>query len=155
MNDQPFKIPKLPVPVVLHTLPVNEIRGDIFLDFASSEGYTVQHLLDYFNSEPPFFPIRTDAKSLLVSKNSLIWIEVAKNLKQFQEEASVMLAESKEVLIHTGQIEEMKATLILDLPEEYGRTLDLLNRKQRFIVIIRKESLVILNLNHVTRIEEL
>lgn len=155
MNDQPFKIPKLQVPVVLHTLPADEIRGDIFLDFASSEGYSVQLLLDYFNSDPPFFPIRTEANSLLVSKHSLIWIEVAKNLKQLREESSTILAESKEVMIHTDHVQEMKATIILDLPEEYGRTLDLLNRKERFIVIIRKEALVILNLDHVTRIEEL
>ena len=155
MSDQPFKIPKVAVPVVLHTIPVDEIHGEIFLDFASSQGYSVQHLLDYFNSEPPFFPIRTSNDSVLVSKHSLIWIEVPRLLNEFQEETSIMLAERREVLIHTDQVEEIKATIILDLPEPYGRTLDLLNKKERFIVIIRNESVVILNLDHVTKILEL
>lgn len=155
MSDQPFKIPKVAVPVVLHMAPVDEIHGEIFLDFASSQGYSVQHLLDYFNSQAPFFPIRTSSNSVLVSKNSLIWIEVPRLLQEFQEETSVMLAERREVLIHTDQIDEMKATIILDLPEPYGRTLDLLNKKERFIVIIRNESVVILNLDHVTKILEL
>lgn len=155
MKDQPFKIPKLPVPVILHTAPADEIHGDIFLDFVASQGYSVQHLLDYFNSETPFFPIRKDETSLLVSKLSLIWIEIPQLLKQFQEETSVMLAERREVMIHTDQIDEMRATIVLNLPEAYGRTLDLLNKKDRFIAIIRNEALIILNLDHVTRIQEL
>jgi hypothetical protein len=155
MNDQPFKIPKLKVPVVLHTLPVNEIRGDIFLDFGEGESYTVHDLLHFFNSSPPFFPIRTSAHSILVSRKSIVWIEIPSLLKEFQEETSVMLAERRQVLIQTDQVEEMKATIVLDLPEEYGRTLDLLNQKERFIVVIRNDSMMILNLDHVTRIQEL
>jgi hypothetical protein len=155
MNDQPYKIPKQPVPVVLHIIPGNEIRGDIFLDFSSNEGYSVEQVLEYFNSDSPFFPIRTGNGSALVSKHSLLWIEISLLLKEFQEETSVKMAERREVLILTDQDEEIKATIVLNLPEAYGRTLDLLNKKENFIVMIRNETLIILNLYHVTKIQEL
>jgi hypothetical protein len=155
MNDQPYKIPKLTVPVVLHVVPASEIQGDIFLDFSSSQGTSVQHVLEYFNTDSPFFPLRTDSGSVLVSKHSILWIEVPLLLKEFQEETSVKLAERREVLIQTDEIEEIKATIVLDLPEAYGRTLDLLNKKENFIVMIRSETLMILNLHHVTKIQEL
>src|SRR5262245_49985975 len=155
MSDQPYKIPKQAVPVVLRTVPANEIRGDIFLDFSSAEGYSVHEVLEYFNSEFPFFPVRTERGSVLVSKNSLLWIEVPSLLREFEEETSVKLAERREVLILTDQVEEINATIVLDLPEAYGRTLDLLNKKENFIVMIRSETLMILNLHHVTKIQEI
>lgn len=157
MAEQQFRIPKISVPVICHTLQGEKIAGDIFVDVISLQGYTTQQLLDYLNAQPPFFPIRTSTaqRPLLILKDSLVQVDVPHLMKQYQEETSTTLAQKKEAILYMQTLGPVRGIVILDLPEEYARILDLLNLKRTFFPAIIHEQFVILNSHHIYKIEEL
>lgn len=157
MAESELRIPKVAVPVICHTLPGEKIAGEIFLDMLSSEGYTAHQVLDFFNARPPFFPIRTTIgqRSILLSKDSLVQVDMLEMMKEMREDTSLFLAQKKEVFFHLQTLGPVRGVVVLDLPAEYARVVDLLNQNRNFFPAIVHETFTLLNARHIYKIEEL
>jgi len=159
MQQEPgrFKIPKMSVPIICRTIASETINGEIFLVATASGGYTTHQILEFFNSDGPFFPVRlssADRPGLLrkASINHAIVPDLAGHL---QDETSITLAQKKDAIVHFPFGESVRATVILDLPEESCRILDLLSLPNDFFAALIENTYSVINSNHVYKIEEL
>lgn len=158
MAEQDFKIPKIAVPIICHTEPGEKLAGEIFLDVLSSEGYSARQVLDFFNTHLSFFPFRPSAgrKPLLLLKESVIQVDVPEMMKEMREDTSLYLAQKKEVILYLHKIGPVRAVMVLDLPSEYARVIDLLNQNQTFFpAVVNETTFALMNSHHIYKIEEL
>ena len=155
-GEQQFRIPKVIVPVFCYTIEQEKIEGEIFLDVSGSTQYTSQQVLDFFNSGMSFFPIRTtkSPKPILLRKESLVRVDIVRMMETLEEEPSISLAARRQVTIHLHTLGPISATVILDVPEEYSRILDLLNMKRTFFPAIVDSNFSLVNSTHIYKIEE-
>ena len=153
MNE--YLIPKIPVPLVCHTVQGESIPGEIFLDMILTEGYSIDQVLEFFNARLPFFPIRTASmpRPILLRKNSVVRVDIPQLSASFAERTSGF-AISREATITMETLGPVRGTFVLDLPQEYTRILDLINLDPVFFPAMIQESFVILNAHHIYKIEE-
>lgn len=155
-EEQQFRIPKAMVPVVCHTIHNERIEGDVFLDITSVR-YDFEQVLEFFNSGTLFFPLRTAslAKPIILFKNSLARVDLPNLLKSFEEDTSVMLAPRKHAILHIDSLGSLEAKVILNLPHDHSRILDLLNIGGTFFPVLLQDELSFINSRHIYKIEEI
>ncbi len=156
VSNRAFQIPKISVPIVCCTVQGERVSGEIFLDVVSPAEYSSQQVLDFFNNESLFFPFRTgtDVRPLLVSKDSIVQVEVTGVLERFLAETSIVLAQRKEADVHLRVLGIRRFNLLLTMPEEYCRIVDLLNLGNTFCSAISGQEFALLNVRHIYKVEE-
>jgi hypothetical protein len=154
-GESQFRIPKISVPIVCQMMSEEQISGEIFVDDLGSHEYTSQQLIDFFNDAPQYFPLRVPApgKPILISKKWVSHIEVTGMIDRFREE-SAPLSSQKQAILYRAGLPPVEATIILDMPEDHSRLLDLLNLGQRFIPAIINGSYSLINAHRIRKIEE-
>ena len=154
MDHPEYRIPKINVPLTCLTVEGEKLAGEIFLDVILTEGYSVEQVLDFFNSSTPFFPIRmTDYPPILLSKDSIVLVEIPQLMEQYKRETS-SFSTRKNAVLHYHKIGPIEAFMVVDLPEEYSRILDLVNMaKRRFFPAIVNDTLSLLSIKHIYKIE--
>lgn len=157
MTEQEYRIQKISVPVTCHTARDERLEGEIFVDMVNAEGYDLKQVIDFFNSHSHFFPIKTrdNERPILLNKTSVVKVEVPGGMERFQEGASATFARRREAVAHMRRLGPIRVTLILDLPEEHSRILDLLSLPSHFFSAIIQDSFCLLNAHHTYKIEEL
>jgi hypothetical protein len=150
-SEQQFRIPKVRVPVVCFTIHNETIDGDIFLDDIS-----FHQVSDFLNDEAHFFPILTPAfhKPILLHKDAVIRIDIPEMLEAFEQETSVELSVKRTATLHLPILGELRALIILELPQEYSRILDLLKSRRTFLPAIIDQTFSFLNSQHIYKILE-
>jgi hypothetical protein len=157
MTEQQFRIPKIKVPIICHTNHGERIAGEIFLDLILSEGYDVNQVLDFFNAQTPFFPIRNPAtnRTVLVQKESVVQVDIPQLMTQYTEQTSTFTTR-KDAMLYLQTLGPVRVTIIVDLPEEYSRILDLVNMARRsFFPAVANGIFALLSIRHIYKIEEL
>jgi hypothetical protein len=154
MGDEQFRIPKFAVPIVCYTILGEQMSGEIFVDILLTEGYSPGQILDFLNERSAFFPLRLNRdRSVLVLKESVVQVEVPGLIAQYEEHIQSFVTR-KDVVLHltTGPV---RATLVLDLPQEHSRILDLVNTGKDFFPALVGENLSFINIHHTCKIEEM
>lgn len=157
MQEEGFRIQKSSVPISCHTARDDRIQGEIFVDLRTAEGYSTKQVLDFFNSAVPFFPIKTrdHERPILLAKRSVVKVEIAGALERFEAEASTPFIIKKEAVLHMRSLGPVRATLVVDLPAEHSRLLDLLSLPLSFYAAIIHGTFCLINARHIYKIEEL
>src|SRR5439155_26060969 len=99
-GESQFRIPKISAPINCLMMSGEKISGEIFVDDLGSHEYTAQQLIDFFNDEPPYFPIRTSigSKPILIQKSWVAQIEIIGMIKRFQEQAAPLVSQKRAIL---------------------------------------------------------
>ena len=157
MAEEEYRIQKTSVPISCHTARDERVEGEIFVDMLSTQGYSIKQVLEFFNSATPFFPIKTGdhSRPILLSKNSVVKAEIPGGLERYIQEISTTFAQKKEAVLHMKRLGPVRVTLILDLPLEHSRILDLLNLPNPFFAAVIHDSFCLLNAHHIYKVEEL
>jgi hypothetical protein len=155
-GESQFRIPKISVPINCLLMSDEKIAGEIFVDDLGSHEYTAQQLIDFFNDEPPFFPVRTSVgtKPILIQKCWVAQIEIIGMIKRFQEQAAPLVSQ-KRAIMYRPPLAPTEATIILDMPEDHSRLLDLLNVPSTFIPALVEGTYCVVNARQIFKIEEL
>ena len=155
-GESQFRIPKISAPINCLMMSGEKISGEIFVDDLGSHEYTAQQLIDFFNDEPPYFPIRTSigSKPILIQKSWVAQIEIIGMIKRFQEQAAPLVSQ-KRAILHRPPLAPVEATIILDMPEDHSRLLDLLNLLLTFIPAIVEGTYCLVNARQIFKIEEI
>jgi hypothetical protein len=155
-GESQFRIPKISVPINCLMMSDETISGEIFVDDLGSHEYTSQQLIDFFNDDPPYFPIRTSigSKPILIQKCWVAQIEIIGMIKRFQEQSAPLISKKRAVL-HRPPLAAVEATIILDMPEDHSRLLDLLNLPLTFVPAIVNEHYCLVNARQIFKIEEI
>lgn len=133
-NSYPeLRIPKALVSIVCHARNGEQTTGEVFLDLIANP--TSQHILNYFNSDSLYFPLRTsDSKRpVLVAKNSLIRVDIVGFLSQLMKEPSAPFLIRTSAVLEIETIGTLQGEFLIDSPVEQSRVLDTLNRSRQFI----------------------
>ena len=149
-----LRIPKISVPIRCYAITEEVFAGQVFLDVVSSAGYTTSQVLDFFNSAQLFFPIKLDnAQSILIQKQSLFRVDVPELFNQYESEVSWAFTTKLEVGLHFISGHNLKGNIIVDMPREHARALDVANSGRAFIPVLLETTLSLINLHHLSRIE--
>lgn len=151
-----FKIPKINVPVICRPASGDEMTGTIFLDSVGSRECSSRDVIDFFNDTSSFFALRIEenSRSVLVSKQSLIVAEVIGVMDRFEKETTIGLAQRKNALVHFLGKESMQVVLLLNMPREYSRLLDFLNRCSVFLPALHNDRFALINARLIYKVEE-
>ena len=157
MSRNQLQIPKINVPIICYTTQGESISGEVFLDLILTQGYSINQLLDYFNAQTPFFPIRISSqkRAILLQKESVVRLDVPQLLDQYNEETATFVTR-KDAIVHFHTMGPARVTVVVDLPSEHSRFSDLVNMTtRRFFPAIINDGFTLLNSNHIYKIEEL
>ena len=150
-----LRIPKIPVPIRCYAITEDVFGGQIFLDMMSSAGYTTSQVLEFFNSPQLFFPIKLDSgQSVLIQRQSLFRVDVPELFSEYESEVIWVLNSKLEVNLHFTSGHNLKGSIIMDMPKDHARTQDVVNSGRAFIPVLLETTLSLINLYHLSRIEE-
>ena len=151
-----FRIPKISVPIICQTISQEQIAGEIFIDRLGSSEYASHQITDFFNDQAPFFPLRTSmgARPILLQKTFVVQVEIPGMMNKFLDETASSLAVKKEAVIYRQGLGAVTATVMIDMPEDHSRLLDLLNLGAIFFPAIIDGSFQLVNSRLIFKIEE-
>jgi hypothetical protein len=151
-----LRIPKTAVRILCHTDRKETIDGEIFLDSISSAGIRASHVLDFFNSHQEFFPLRVSRdKSLLIHKKNLVRVDVPGLYEEYETEVSASFDVKTNVQLDLSTGEELRGELIVDMPSDHARVLDLLNSRRRFFPVLLQHMITLVHIRHIYKVEEI
>lgn len=155
-GEPQFKIPKISVSIICQMMTGEKISGEIFVDDLGSQDYTSQQLIDFFNDVPPYFPCRASggSKPILIQKSWVAQIEIIDMMAKFQAQAEAPIVVRKNATLYRSGLESVQATIILDMPEDHSRVMDLLNLRQTFFPAIIADRYCLVNARQIYKIEE-
>jgi hypothetical protein len=154
-TEQNFRIPKTVAQVTCHSFSGEKFEGEIYLDGPTSR--TPSQILDFFNSDSLFLPVKTSANEppRLISKNSLVLVNVGPFTPDVRKETSSFLTQRKKALFLVQCIGSIHAEVLIDTPDYQARVLDVLNLAERFLPILVEENYCLLNSSRIFEVMEL
>jgi hypothetical protein len=112
-------------------------------------------VLDFFNSPQLFFPMKLDSgQSLLIQKQNLFRVDVPELFNEFESEVSWALISKLQAGLHFSSGHNLTGDIIVDMPKDHARAQDVANSGRMFIPVMLETTLSLINLHHVSRIEE-
>lgn len=151
-----LRIPKIAVAIRCYTTYKESLSGQVFLDMMTTSGFTTSQILEFFNSPQLFFPLKLDSgKGILLQKQTLIRVDVPDLFQEYESEVSSQLDFKRETILHLAMAEPLHGSMIVDMPKEHARVLDVLNSARIFIPFLLETTLTLINTHHVYRVEEI
>ncbi|MBZ0269392.1 hypothetical protein K8I85_14655 [bacterium] len=151
-------IPKRAVAVRIHLDTGEEVSGRVFLDFIDVIHRGEQTLLDKFNDDYPWFPMRRDDGGMhIVNRNRIVLVEPGEDLPPElvrKEGGGVFRCESVAV-VFTDDRDELEGQIAMDLPDEFCRASDFLNFPQDFFPLETEDGPVLVAKRHVVALRVL
>ncbi|HMB70358.1 MAG TPA: hypothetical protein VKU85_13665 [bacterium] len=127
-------IPKRRVGVRILTASGDQLVGEVFLDFIDVIHRGEQTLLDKFNDDYVWLPLRTsDGFTEIVNREWVMLVEPAEGLALElvrKESGEVFRRESVVVTLTGGR--SIRGRIAMDLPDEFSRVSDFLNFPQDY-----------------------
>jgi len=150
-----LRVPKISVAIRCHTVSQETLSGEIFLDMMSSAGFTKSQVLEFFNSTQLFFPLKTESgKSILIQKQMLLRVDIPELFSEYESEVFSSLDFKKEAALHFASAITIRGSIIVDMPKEHARILDVLNSGRTFIPVLLDTTLSLINTHHILNVEE-
>jgi hypothetical protein len=151
-----LRIPKIAVSIHCYSIHGDSFSGKVFLDMVTTSGFTTSQILEFFNSSQIFFPIKMDeGKGIVVQKKCLFRIDVPELFEEYQTEVSSLLDFKRETILHFTTVPALRGILIVDMPIEHARVLDVLNSGRAFVPVLLETTLSLINVHHITKVEEI
>lgn len=145
-------VPKVKVPAKLHTTCDLELQGCFYTD-TSGPGGTPGRVLDRLNdAAEKFVPLALETHHVLVRKSALVTVELDRGRSHV--EVPEHWNRALQVVLRIDGGLEVVGTARVHLPAEHARVLDFLNRAAGFVSVLRRDAVVIVNVDHVTSATE-
>jgi len=151
-------IPKRDVAVHIRMDTGEEASGHVFLDFIDVIHRGEQTLLDKFNDDYHWFPMRrADGSMHIVNRDRVVLVEPGDDLPSElvrKESGGIFRCESVAVTF-TEDHEELEGQIAMDLPDEFCRASDFLNFPQDFFPLETEDGPVLVAKRHVVALRAL
>ncbi len=146
-------IPKRQVPVRLHLDSGEIVDGVVFLDFIDVIHRGEQTLLDRFNDDYLWFPLKRGEETSIVNRERVVMAEPGPDLpdeRVRKHGEGVFRRES--VTIHLRGERQRSGFIAMDLPDEFCRASDFLNFPQEFFALETETGPVLVAKRHLLRL---
>jgi hypothetical protein len=147
-------IPKRQVPIRLHLESGEVVDGVVFLDFIDVIHRGEQTLLDKFNDDYAWFPLKRATETDIVNRARVTMVEPGPGLpmeRVRKEGEGIFRRES--VTIHLAGPRTMQGDIAMDLPDEFCRASDFLNFPQEFFALDTEDGPVLVSKRHLLRLQ--
>jgi hypothetical protein len=142
--------------IVVRTRGGETVAGDMFLQAYGRYGGGAERPIDILNAAEHFFPLRVgNGDTVLIAKDQVVSVSCdvsGGDEDDFEEEIT------RKVAVEIGLIngESVKATVLLEVPDDHPRLLDFLNlRKMRFLSLGTDDGLLHVNRSMIERVRSL
>lgn len=144
-------IPKREVAIQVHLSGGASLLGSVFLDFIDVIHRGEQTLLDKFNDEHAWLPIRTEDGNVEVVNRSLVTrVEPGLGVSaEFVRKENAAVFREERVTVKLASEEVLVGRIAMDLPDEFSRVSDFLNFPQNFFALETEEGPVLVAKEHV------
>jgi len=151
-------IPKRDVAVRIRFDTGDEQSGRVFLDFIDVIHRGEQTLLDKFNDDYHWFPLRRDDGSMhIVNRDRIVLVEPGDDLPSglVRKESGGAFRRESVAVAFADDGENLEGQIAMDLPDEFCRASDFLNFPQDFFPLETPDGPVLVAKRHVTALRVL
>ncbi|GJM44441.1 MAG: hypothetical protein DHS20C21_12830 [Gemmatimonadota bacterium] len=150
-------IPKREVGVQIHTVSGDLLQGEVFLDFIDVIHRGEQTLLDKFNDDFDWLPLRSrEGFTEIVNRDWIVSVEPARGLPlELVRKESGEVFRRELVLVRLASGRSIDGRLAMDLPDEFSRVSDFLNFPQNFFALETDDGPVLIAKRHVLNLRAL
>ncbi len=157
MSDRSeLKIKKLPVSAIVKLSSGHAYKGEFSLLGESAEHHGHERLKDLLNSPEAVVPFFNPEKqeAMLLNKAHIQLVELQTPDYASDTDAETDFSTHKQlVMLLTGGI-KIRGEIYVNMPPGKDRTLDFLNRGQKFLYLYARDCLRIINLDHLIAVED-
>jgi hypothetical protein len=133
-----YRVEKTEQPVVLFQADGSVMKGMVFLSASAYSHLGQQTLLDLLKEKEGFFPFRSESGSFSIANKSTITHIRYDPVKTDKEYCPLGSAESVVITFVGG--EQLRGTIIIDLPEGRKRLIDFFNAANGYFAMQTDES---------------
>lgn len=151
MSDQlsEFAVNKREVHVVLQLSTGRRMSAHVHCAVRSDRHHGRERVKDVLNGESPMFPAFSldDGRWVLINKAFIELVELDE--PDLAEPGETDLTEHREVEVTLASGVELRGTILVSTPPDRARTLDFLNRGERFFYLETERGSLVIGLAHV------
>lgn len=155
-ENQELKVPKLSATVLVRLTDGHAYKGVFRLAAEAATHHGHERVKDLLNAPEAMIPFFNPEKSetVLLNKAHILMIELADPDRASDSDSEIDFADRRGLVVSlTGGI-KVRGQVLINMPPEKDRTLDFLNRGERFFYLNSRDGLRIANLEHVIQVEE-
>ena len=142
-----YRVEKSELPVVVFQADGSIMKGIVFLSAAAYNNMGQQTLLDLLKESGDFFPVRSEAGEFCATnKQTITHIRFE---PPEQEEEYQSLGDREDVGIKFVGGEQLKGTLVIEMPEGRNRLFDFINDMEGFFLLQNEEAHYMVNVSQV------
>ena len=142
-----YRVEKSELPVVVFQADGSIMKGVVFLSATAYSHISQQTLLDLLKEPGDFFPFRSEAGEFCVTNKQTITHIRFEPPEQEEEYQSLGNREDVEIKFVGG--EQLRGTLVIEMPEGRSRLFDFINVMEGFFLIQNEEAHYMVNVSHV------
>jgi hypothetical protein len=154
-NPERFRVVKRPVPVRVRLSTGRQISAHLHLAEHAHGHHGRERVKDVLNSEDDVIPLWSEgpAACTLVNKRFIELVELLEPDLIDPQEPDLSSHREVSVLLSSGT--GLRGTLLISTPPGQNRTLDFLNRGERFFYLGTEHGMSIVHLEHVVTVSDL
>ena len=142
-----YRVEKSELPVVVFQADGSIMKGVVFLSAAAYSHMGQQRLLDLLKEPGDFFPFRSEAGEFCVTNKQTITHVRFEPPEQEEEYQSLGDREDVEIKFVGG--EQLRGTLVIEMPEGRNRLFDFINAMEGFFLLQNEEAHYMVNVSQV------
>lgn len=152
-TETSLSVPKTEVRVSLMS-PAETIEGCVFVAEVSEHTRGAERVSEILNHHETFLPVRDlrDHHVYLYNKATIVALTVLEPDRRAWEIEELELSPAEKVDITLASGEVLSGMTYLDPRREKGRVSDLLNRPERFVVLVREEGVTYVSKEFIARV---
>jgi len=142
-----YRVEKSELPFVVFQAGGSIMKGIVFLSAAANNHMGQQTLLDLLKESGDFFPFRSEAGEFCVTnKQTITYIRFE---PPEQEEKYQSLGDRENVEIKFVGGEQLRGTLVIEMPKGRNRLFDFINNMEGFSLLQNEEAHYMVNVSQV------
>lgn len=147
--ENPYVVKKREVHAVLVLSNGQRVTARIPCDLHAMQHHGRERVKDVLNADSPMFPVwnEDDGRWTLLNKAFVELVELTQ--PDLAEEDDTDLTQHREIELVLARGTALRGTLLVSTPPERARTLDFLNRGERFFYLDTEQGTRIVGLAHV------
>lgn len=139
-----YRVDKTELPVVLFQVDGTVMKGVVFLSACAYSHIGRQTLADLLREKGLFFPFRSDSGAFCVANKATI--THVRYDQDRREEEYPPLGNPVEVLINFVGGEQLRGTVLIEMPEGRSRLFDFVNSTSGFFAMYSGEACYLINI---------
>lgn len=147
-------VPKRQVDVRISFADGRVVPGTVFLDFIDVIHRGAQTLLDKFNGDSAWFPMREDGGIEIVNRDRVVSVEPDEGMDpDLVRKDSSPVVRRESVTVRLADDRRLAGRIAMDLPDEFSRVSDFLNFPEEFFALETEDGPVLVSKRHVISLQ--